>query len=136
MRPVLIDTNAYIAFKRGEKSIVEIFQQATILGMSSIVLGELLAGFECGNQMRKNREELQEFLTVPRIRLFSLTIDTAIFYSHIYASLKRKGKPIPSNDMWIAAQALEKGCVVCTFDQHFNYIEGLITGNTLNELFI
>jgi tRNA(fMet)-specific endonuclease VapC len=136
VRPVLVDTNAYVAFKRGDHSLVEVFQQAEILGMSPIVLGELLAGFECGNKVRKNRDELHEFLSVSRIKLFPVTSDTAPFYSQIYSLLKRKGKPIPSNDMWIAAQALEKGSVLCTFDKHFNAIEGLITGTTLTDLFI
>lgn len=136
MRPILIDTNAYVAFKRGERLLIEIFQQAEVLGISSIVLGELLAGFECGNRTKKNRDELHEFLSVSRVKLFSVTSDTAAFYSQIYSSLKRKGKPIPSNDMWIAAQALENGCVLCTFDKHFDAIEGLITGVTLTDLFI
>ena len=61
-------------------------------------------------------------------------MNTANFYSQVYASLKRKGSPIPTNDMWIAAQALENGCVVCTYDKHFQAIDGLLIGNTLPEL--
>ncbi len=136
MRPILVDTNAYVAFKRAEHPLTEVFQQAEILGISSIVLGELLAGFECGNRTKKNRDELHEFLSISRVKLFPVTSDTAVFYSHIYSSLKKKGKPIPSNDIWIAAQALENGCVLCTFDKHFLSIEGLITGTTLADLFI
>lgn len=136
MRPILIDTNAYVAFKRGETSIVEVIQHAEIIGMSPIVIGELLGGFDCGNKSKRNRDELQHFLTSSRIRLFPLTSDTANFYSQIYSSLRSKGKPIPSNDMWIAAQTLEHGCVLCTHDKHFKAIEGLISGTALPELFI
>ena len=136
MRPVLIDTNAYTAFRKGQQSVFEVIQVAETLAISPIVLGELLSGFECGNKVKKNREELQQFIQSSRIRLFSITLDTANFYSQIYSSLKRKGKPIPTNDMWIAAHALENGCVLCSDDKHFKFIEGLISGTTLPELII
>jgi predicted nucleic acid-binding protein len=136
MRPILIDTNAYVSFKRGEASVVEIVRHAETLAMSPIVLGELLSGFECGNKTKKNRDELQQFLQSSRVRLFSITADTANFYSQIYFSLRTKGNPIPSNDMWIAAQTLENGCVLCSHDHHFKAIDGLISGVVLSELII
>ena len=136
MRPILIDTNAYVAFKKGDASIAEIIQHAETLAISPVVLGELLGGFECGNKTKKNLDELQQFLQSSRIRVFSITADTAKFYSQIYSALKNKGHPIPTNDMWIAAQALENGCVLCSYDKHFKAIEGLISGTTLSELII
>ncbi len=136
MRPILIDTNAYVAFKRGDASILEIIQYAEALAISPVVIGELLSGFECGNKIKKNRDELQQFLQSSRIRLFSITSDTANFYSQIYSSLRNRGKPIPSNDMWIAAQTLENGCVLCSHDKHFKAIDGLISGSSLSELTI
>lgn len=136
MRPILIDTNAYVAFKRGEDSILEVIRHAEMLAISPIVIGELLSGFECGNKTKKNRDELQQFLQSSRIRVYSITLDTANFYSQIYSSLQSKGHPIPSNDMWIAAQALENGCVLCSHDKHFKAIEGLISGVSVSELFI
>lgn len=136
MRPILIDTNAYVALRQGEESVVEIIQSAEILGISPIVLGELLGGFEAGNRAKKNREELHEFLQSSRIRIFPLTADSANFYSQIYSSLRSKGHPIPTNDMWIGAQALEHGCILCTFDKHFKAIEGLISGASVSQLMI
>lgn len=108
MRPILLDTNAYVAYRNEQRPIIEVIQHAELIGISPIVLGELLSGFEGGNRVKKNREELQRFLQSSRIRIFSITSDTAKFYAQIYASLSSKGKPIPTNDMWIAAQALEK----------------------------
>lgn len=134
MRPILIDTNAYAAFKRGDEAIIEIIQHAEQIGMSPIVLGELLGGFDYGSKSKQNRKELHQFLESSRIKIYPVTIDTASFYSQVYFSLKRKGQPIPTNDMWIAAQALENGCIVCTYDKHFSAIDGLIVGNTLPEL--
>lgn len=136
MRPILIDTNAYAAFKRGEPSVIEVIQYAENLAISPIVLGELLSGFDCGSKTKKNRADLQQFLHSSRIKIFQITSDTANFYSQIYCSLKNKGNPIPTNDMWIAAQALENGCVLCSYDKHFKAIEGLITGTTTSELII
>lgn len=136
MRPIMIDTNAYIAFKRGDASILDVIQSAEKLAVSPIVLGELLGGFECGNRTKKNRDELHQFLQSSRIRIFSITSDTSNFYSQIYFSLKNKGKPIPPNDLWIAAQVLEHGCVLCSFDHHFKEIDGLISGSTRSELII
>lgn len=134
MRPVLLDTNAYVSFKRGVEAIVEVVRCVETIAFSPIVLGELLSGFELGSQARKNREELQHFLQSSRIRVFNLTLDTANYYSQVYASLRKKGKPIPTNDMWIAAQALENGCVLCSHDKHFKVVENLISGSSLTEV--
>jgi tRNA(fMet)-specific endonuclease VapC len=100
------------------------------------VLGELISGFDHGQKAKQNRKELHQFLESSRVKIYAVTPDTANFYSQVFLSLKRKGPPIPTNGMWIAAQALEHGCIVCTFDKHFNAIDGLLTGNTLTELFI
>lgn len=136
MRPILIDTNAYTAFKQGNEEVIEVIQTAEIIGISPVVLGELLSGFDIGSKTKKNREELQLFLESSRIKIYDITSDTAQFFSKIYSILKRKGKPIPTNDMWIAAQALEHGCVVCTYDKHFQEIDGLLVGNSIAILSI
>jgi tRNA(fMet)-specific endonuclease VapC len=117
-------------------AVLEILQIAEVIAISPIVIGELLGGFEGGTKTRQNRLELQQFLDTPRVQIYSLTLDTAHFYGQIFTNLKRKGHPIPSNDLWIAAQALEHGCVVCTYDKHFNAIEGLIVGHSSSEILI
>ena len=134
MRPLLLDTNAYTGFKRGDKAIIEIIQSVDALIMSPIVLGELQAGFDGGNKAKDNRTQLQEFLESSRIKIFPITQSTSLFFSQIFASLKRKGKPIPTNDMWIGAQALEHGCIVCTLDKHFQEIEGLVVASSISDL--
>jgi len=134
MRPIMLDTNAYTAFKRGDANIIEIISTIATVGISPIVLGELLGGFDSGTKSKKNREELHQFLASPRIRIFPIGLDTANFFALVYSKLKSKGKPIPTNDMWIAAQALEHGCLVCSLDNHFLNIEGLIVGSTMAAL--
>lgn len=136
MRPVLIDTNAYSAFKRSDLAIFEIIQYAEVIGISPVVIGELLFGFDRGKQAKQNRLELLKFLEIPRVKLYPITSDTSHFYSQICFSLKQKGKPIPTNDIWIAAQALEHGCVMCTYDKHFHAIEGLLVASSVSELVV
>lgn len=133
MRPLLLDTSAYSAFKRGSQDVLELLRHAEIIVMNPVVLGELLSGFDGGQRSQKNKMELREFLGSPRVQLYPITSDTAQFYTQVYQSLKLKGTPIPTNDMWIAASALEQGCVVCTYDQHFSLIEGLTLIQTLSD---
>lgn len=136
MRPVLLDTNAYVSLLRNELTILEIIQSAECVGISPIVLGELIAGFDGGKKAQENKIKLQKFLESVRVMIYPITEDTSTFYSHVFQALKTKGKPIPTNDIWIAAQALERGCVVCTHDKHFSYIDGLISGNIAADLFL
>lgn len=136
MRRVLFDTNAYASFKRNEQEIVEVVQYAEVIAMSPIVIGELIAGFDGGNKIKQNKVELQAFLESSRVIIYPITQDTTHFFSQVYCALKKKGKPIPTNDMWIAAQALEHGCMVCTHDKHFDFVEGLISGSSIIDLFI
>ena len=134
MKKVLLDTNAYAAFKNGHEDVIAILQQADIIGINSIVLGELTAVFMVGTKYKKNLAELNEFLESPRINIFSINKETVGFYAIIYASLRKKGKPIPTNDLWIAASALQQGCKLCSFDKHFSTIENLVVITNVDEL--
>jgi len=133
MRPILIDTNAYAAFKRADEHIVAVLQHAPSLLMSTTVLGELLAGFAAGKREQVNRRELTQFLQSPRINVMDCSAATADLYALIYAALRRKGHPIPSNDLWIAASCLEHGAALLTFDAHFQAIDGLRAGHCLSD---
>jgi predicted nucleic acid-binding protein len=71
--------------------------------------GELLAGFAAGQRESANCSELTQFLNVPRVKVVPSTTATADFYALVYVALRRKGQPIPANDLWIAASTLEHG---------------------------
>ena len=133
MKNILIDTNAYAAFKRGNAEAVEIIQRAPTIGINSIVIGELLAGFISGKHAVRNRQELKRFLDSPRVILLPITDDTANYYANIYLNLRSKGKPIPTNDMWIAASTLQHSFSLFTYDDHFMHIDGLLTGASLMD---
>lgn len=131
MKPVLLDSNAYTAFKRGEPAAIEIVRRAERLRMSPIVLGELLAGFRFGKRDAVNRRELAEFLASPRVEVLPVDDDTAEHYRAVYGILRVKGKPIPTNDLWIAASALQHSCALFSYDSHFRHIDGLTVGAQL-----
>lgn len=134
MKSLLLDTNLYVAFKRGDDDAVELLRLADEVHLSTVVLGELLAGFAAGSRERRNREELTAFLESPRVRIDAVDEGTADFYGRIFALLRRKGRPIPTNDLWIAATALQHGLVLATRDDHFAAIEGLATASTPSQL--
>ncbi|MFZ4537482.1 type II toxin-antitoxin system VapC family toxin [Propionivibrio sp.] len=135
MRPIALDTNAYSAFKRGDEAIVTVLQYAPRIIVSTTVLGELLGGFAVGQRESANRSELTKFLNVPRVKVVPGTAATADLYALVYAALRRKGQPIPTNDLWIAASCLEHGAALLTLDGHFKNIDGLRAGSQL-EMFI
>ena len=91
-------------------------------------MGELLAGFAAGTREARNRAELARFLASPRVGILNVTADTADSYALVYAGLRRKGQPIPTNDLWIAASALEHGFGLLSLDAHFAHVEGLRLG--------
>jgi tRNA(fMet)-specific endonuclease VapC len=128
MRTIMLDTSAYNAFKQGQPDTVAVLAAAGTLLLSSTVVGELLAGFAAGTRESKNRAELSRFMNSPRVDTVPVTVDTANSYALIYAGLRRKGKPIPTNDMWIAASALEHAAGLLTLDAHFAHIDGLHQG--------
>lgn len=133
MRRVLIDTNAYAAFKRGEARTLEIFRHAPEIALSATVMGELLAGFASGSHAAKNRRELAEFLHSPRVRQLAVDAETAEHYAVLFAGLRKKGRPVPTNDLWIAASAMQHGYAVFSFDKHFAEMENLLTGSSLED---
>lgn len=128
MRPVALDTNAYTAFKRGDGDVVAILRQVPQIQISATVLGELLAGFAAGSKEADNRTELARFMASPRVSIIPVSEATADIYAVIYAALRRKGSPIPTNDLWIAASALQHGAALLSFDAHFAAIDGLKVG--------
>ena len=134
MKRVLLDTNAYAAFKRGRRDALDIVRLAGTIGMSSIVVGELLSGFAVGTREADNRRELSTFLDSARVKVLGIDETTADYYAHTYSALKRKGKPIPTNDLWIAATALQHGFAVHSLDGHFRHIDGLIVGWQSSDL--
>ena len=126
MKRILIDTNAYAAFKKNDADAVDIVRTVEYIGVNIVVFGELLSGFMGGTSEAKNRKELDQFLDSPRVNLIQLDEETAEFYAKVYWDLRRKGKPVPTNDLWVAASAMRHGLALFTYDEHFDNVDGLI----------
>jgi len=126
MKRIIIDTNFYVAFKRNDAEAVNLLQRADYIGVNTVILGELLAGFRCGNKERDNRAELDRFLDSARVNLLVVDDETSEFYAQVFSELRQKGRPIPSNDLWLAASALQHGLALATFDDHFTHISSIL----------
>jgi tRNA(fMet)-specific endonuclease VapC len=125
MRQLLIDTNIYSYALRGDDEVVEVLRKSEQIGISVISIGELLSGFKGGVKEKKNREELEIFLDSPRVVIYPVDEDTSEFYAEILKNLREIGKPVPTNDVWIAAIAFQNGLKLFTKDIHFKTIPGL-----------
>ena len=123
---LILDTNAYVGFKLGYSELVEYLTQADMIFMSPIVLGELMFGFRNGSRLTKNMEEFNLFLSHPAVQIVNISAITSDRYSRIASRLKQQGTPIPSNDIWLAAQTMETGAELVTLDHHFDKIAGLV----------
>jgi len=123
---IMLDTSAYVGFKRNIAEVVEIIVKSEIILFSPVVLGELMFGFRSGNKFKKNMYDINEFLNHDVVELADMGKITSDRYSRIATQLKQQGTPIPTNDIWIAAQSIEHGAELISSDQHFEKISGLV----------
>ena len=122
---VLLDSNAYSHLKRGHRRIVDIVRDSEAILLPPVVVGELLYGFRCGSRFERNARELRDFLEAPRVSVAAMSLVTADRYARVAAALRGKGRPIPTNDIWIAAHAMETGADLVSYDRHFDHVDGL-----------
>ena len=122
MTRLLLDTSAYSAFMRGHAEIKQALQEADEICLNPTILGELLSGFMRGKHRRKNEAELKTFTGSPRVRILDVTEETAERYAVILNSLWKAGTPIPTNDIWIAASAMQHGLRLLTMDSHYQKV--------------
>ena len=122
---ILLDSNAYSSLMRGEERTAEVVRDATEILMSAVVIGELLYGFRSGSRFERNAADLRSFLNNPYVSFVPVGPVTADRYSRIAAALRAKGSPIPSNDVWIAAHAMETGADLVSADRHFEAVDGI-----------
>jgi tRNA(fMet)-specific endonuclease VapC len=122
---LLLDSNAYSEFMRGNRQVRELVRTAEEVLLSAVVVGEQLFGFRQGQRFEQNLAELRSFLESPYVSFIPVGPVTADRYSRIMASLKAKGRPIPTNDVWIAAHAIETGADLLSADTHFEQVDGI-----------
>lgn len=130
---ILLDTSAYIALQRSKIEALQIIRNTRFIYINTVILGEIKGGLRVGSKIDFNLRILQNFLAAPRIKCLPIDEETAEYYSQIYTELRRKGKPIPTNDMWIAATALQHRLPLFTYDRDFVHIENLQQGKCLDD---
>ena len=123
MNAAVIDTNVLIdCFQRGGGAANAISDYDRIL-VCPAVIGEFKAGIDIGTKRgKKAKALLDEFLDDPAVEIVPFTDETAEYYAGIYRALKEKGMPLPTNDIWIAAAALEHSATVLSGDAHFSRV--------------
>ena len=124
---VSLDTSAYSALRRGHQPVLDVMRRSETVAVSAVVLGELYSGFRAGDRWAENTAQLAQFLSKPSVRVLNVTEETALRYAEVDVYLRKKGRPIPRNDVWIAAVALEHGLQLLTLDDRFREIPLLLT---------
>jgi tRNA(fMet)-specific endonuclease VapC len=120
----LLDTNVVIAVLEGEAVVRDQLAQADEVFVSSIALGELYFGAGKSGSPQTNRVRVDELASANVV--LGCDTDTARWYGEVKNALRLKGRPIPENDIWIAAIALQHGLTLITRDGHFNKVDGLM----------
>lgn len=121
---IALDTSVAVRFLNGDAAIVERVLALPEVVLPLVVAGELLFGAENLTRSLQNLPRYLEFIATCVV--VPLGRETAAVYAQTRLALKRKGRPIPMNDVWIAAQCLEQGWVLVTDDTDFGYVDGLI----------
>lgn len=119
----LLDTSIVIEVFEGNKEIADKLNKIPHIYISTVVLGELYIGINRVANKAKHLKKLSAFLQLCNV--WNMDEATAMHYGEIVAGLYKKGKPIPTNDIWIAALALQHDLTLITKDKHFKEIDGL-----------
>ena len=119
----LLDTNIVIALFAEEEAVQERIGNADGIALAPPIIGELRYGAQKSNRVAENHRKIDQL--VEESTMFSCNLETAWWYGVIRDKLRRKGHPIPDNDIWIAAIAMQHGLTVVTRDAHFEEIDAL-----------
>lgn len=125
---VALDTNRLTDLFQGDTALADLLGGCDEVWIPLIVLAEIKAGFHGGAAQHRNEILLRQFLAKPTVDVLLPTRETAEHYARLFVQLKRAGSPIPVNDIWIAAMALERDLVLITRDRHFDRIPQLLLG--------
>lgn len=116
---ILLDTNRYTDFMKGNSDVSALVSVADKILIPFVVLAELRAGFACGTIAKKNEAELVRFLGGKNVEVVYADQRTTQIYAELFAQLRNQGTPIPTNDLWIAALAVQHSILLCTRDAYF-----------------
>lgn len=119
----LLDTNAIIALQREDEALKKLLTAATDVFVPVVAVGELYYGAYKSGRVEENRQNVAAFIA-GRVVL-RVDADTADVYGQAKQGLRAKGRPIPENDIWIAALAIQYDLTLITDDAHFAEVDNL-----------
>ena len=119
----LLDTNILIAIFAADPSVQENLAQPAEIFVPIVAIGELYYGARKSTRIEANIRTIDEFAAT--CALLECDLDTARYYGLIKNELRAKGRPIPENDIWIAAVAKQHELTLVSRDAHFNEVGGL-----------
>lgn len=119
----LLDTNVVIALLAGQGAVRENLANASEVFVPSIVIGELCFGARKSARAEENLARIEAFAAANVV--LACDTQTARRYGEVKNALRLKGRPLPENDIWIAAIALQHGLTLITGDRHFSEIDDL-----------
>ena len=122
MKSLVLDSNALIALFDGDEEVREIISSAEKVLIPAIVLGEVQLGINNTKRGRTTQKALKKFLDQPFVEVLNVGSETASYFATVMKYLMEHGTPIPTDDVWIAAGALETGSVLLTRDGHFSNV--------------
>lgn len=120
---MILDTNALSAFVDGDAGVGEVLRRQARAAIPVIVLGEFRYGIAQSKRRASYEAWLKSHLT--QFEILSVTDETVVAYAALRVNLKLSGRPIPANDAWIAALALQHRLPVLSRDEHFDVVPGL-----------
>lgn len=123
---IALDTNAYVAMARNDPVLARTVRLADRIFIPLVVLGELRAGFAHGKRGDTNEKRLVQFLNSPRVEILFPDEQTTHHYARLYAQLRKQGTPIPTNDIWIAALAVQYDLKLVSLDRDFDHLPQLL----------
>ncbi|MFY9739827.1 MAG: type II toxin-antitoxin system VapC family toxin [Candidatus Cybelea sp.] len=123
---ILLDPNRYGDFFLGVAQTVELVEHAETVFVPFVVLAELRAGFVYGRRQAENEHILRQFLSRDGISTLFADDRTTHQYAAIYRQLRKQGTAIPTNDMWLAALALQHDLALHDRDKHFDHLPQLV----------
>jgi len=119
----LLDTNLFVAYFNGEQSVIDKIITANEIALPAVALGELQYGAAASQRPEENQERIRKLMTWARLIVCDDV--TALHYGRIKFALRLKGTPIPDNDIWIAATAMQADLPLISRDEHFRHVEGI-----------
>jgi tRNA(fMet)-specific endonuclease VapC len=122
---LLLDTNRLSDALSGVGTVLDVLEAAETIQVPVVALAELRAGFLNGRRPAENETRLSWFLSQPGISALGVDATVSHHYAELHHVLRRAGRPIPTNDLWIASLALAHSLCLYTRDMHFDHIPGL-----------